>query len=267
MRIGLLAFAAWLAAPIALAQETPTPIPFAPVIPSVFTVEARTETLGDGGAQMSLEQAGYTLEIRAHADVFEATWNVNYVTTQGETYRFNPILMLGLPISLTLDSSGEPTGVADWESVQRELSERLARDTSSDFFSSAPPSHPRLAAAALAPSLATIAVCQNTNLRVGEPQRSERNYPPSHGFVMTARTFRELLSIDREAGAARIAFERHDETREEGQSAPLNVMTMRAECTVDLQSGVVREATLEATASGSLATTFTQRMHVTVTPQ
>src|SRR5262245_5308909 len=266
MRFGLLVIGAWLAAPIAFAQEASTPIPFAPAIGSAFTFEARTEIVSDDG-QTSVEQAGYTLQIRAHADAYEATWILNHATTQGETRRFNPTLILGLPISLTLNAAGEPTDVANWESAQKELSERLARDTSHDPFSGGLSSHPRLAAIELAMPLATTTVCQNTNLRVGEPHRTERNYPPSHGFVMMARTSRELTSIDREAGTARIAFERHDETREEGQSAPLNAMTMRAECTVDLQSGVVREADLEVTASGSLGAGFTQRTHVTVTPQ
>jgi hypothetical protein len=262
----------WCVAPHALAQEEPIRIPFAPAIPSVFAVSVRTETSWDGGAQTSVEDARYTLELRARNDAYEAIWTANDAQTNGRTYGFNPALMIGLPISLALNSSGEPSGVQDWPTVRQELVERLVRDERSDLILDGPPpeSQPRQAAISLAAPLAMIALCQGTDMRIGEIKHAEREYPPSHGFISTARTSRELRSIDREAGTARIVFVRLQETREEGETgnaASADVMTMRAECTVDLRSGVARNAVLEVTESGSLGDDFVRRSEVTVTPQ
>jgi hypothetical protein len=220
------------------AQEV-VPIPFAPSIPAVYTVnEQRTMIIREDGAeQTSTVRAEYRLEFRRRGGSIEVDWTVVSAEATGSTLfpLIDPTPLIGVPISLLLNDSGNPTNVTNWESIRHNLGEGP-----DDPGARLDALSPDFAANAVASPLMAISPCQNTSLQVGEPMRTEHDYPVQRRYVNVSK---ELREIDRTAQTAHIVFERVQGLRRELLAASGGVLTtVRADCIVDLETGVTQNA-------------------------
>jgi hypothetical protein len=241
MRIALLVLATWLFAPLALAQETVF-IPFAPAIPSTFLID-ESRTLNTNGVT-STARARYSLELRAPSPSYNAVLTLMSVEVSGaEKLEEDAARMalpqesiVGFPINLLLGPSGAPVELLNFEAVQQRL---YPGETNYPTFARyAPHLMP-----VVAEPLGVMAPCQNTALSVGQPVRREQEAPIDDGeYRSFVRTEKELRSVDQALGRAQITFTRVQGMRSGLESEPLHTLTIHAECTVDLQTGVVLSA-------------------------
>lgn len=246
----------------AFAQENVN-IPFAPTLPAAFNIEMHTVAQPEGLPVVE-QRVSYGVALRGAAPSYEAVLTV--VSADGEDpFGFDPAEeLIGFPgeLAVVLGPAGEPARVANWDVVRRKLQDR---NISLEFIAQREPRR----AVTLAPPLAMLAMCHNFNLPVGVPETTETASSPSEGVTMTFRTSREIQSINREAGVAQVAHLSRIEAREDGAAAdaePVQVIVTRAECVVDLQSGMARTGTVALTISGRLGGGSTTRMEIAVTP-
>jgi hypothetical protein len=269
----------------ALAQSAPVSIPFAPAAGSVWDVtEVRTRTArGEARDETKTSTAHATLTLSgADGDGFDANWVVNRLDAAGLSVTNEPDLFIGLDMPITLDAYGTPASIQDWPGlrrrifrVMRELTPESERDENWERTVSAVESaftqwSTGQAAQMLAPALAAMSLCHGTELGVGETVRGTVQLPNALGGPpIDASESLTLDSIDRASGVARLTYVRALDpesamvavreslvnlARQSGQSVEeiertFAGMTMthdtRAECVVDLATGMTRSVTHE----------------------
>jgi hypothetical protein len=189
-------------------------------------------------------------------------------------------MLVGVPIGLRLDASGAPEAIEDWAGLrvrvlqaieantpesQRTDEWRRGHEAAANMFASM---DDMVAARTFLPEVTILSLCQDTGLVPGEVLRSETLTPSPLGGA-PIRTFAsyELQSVDRDAGEARILFlsafdpqsaaasmreSAERIARETGRDAAavqreFEGFTLthnaRAECVVDLATGVTRSVT------------------------
>lgn len=212
-------------------------------------------------------------------------------------------LFVGVPLTLKLDQAGAPQTVVDWEGLRARIfavlqsatpeAERTsdwhrANETVERMFASMDPA---TAAQTIFPDISILSICQETSLRVGETQSFEGETPSVFGGspIPTVAQY-ELQAIDRTAGVATIIYDSSLEpeaaaasfrmameriARETGRDPAAGqpefaggtlAHTTRAECSVDLATGVTRSVTHTVTAVFG-GDSSTDRRVITLTPQ
>ena len=271
MRGIVIAVAVALSASAASAQENVS-IPFAPGLPAHYAI-SETRTIGDDDAQ-HITHTTYSLELRAPSDgegAFDATLTVVSTDGSGLNIGDENALLVDFPVLLSLEDDGGLRRVLNWEDVRAEWLRRRRRSEGSEDVDSPGwlNAGPERGAFFLGAPLSALEPCHKIDLPIGAPSTRTRETPAPPGVRVT-RTARELRAVDREAGTARIRFERSDEVHLESASEPpIYSSSMQVECVVDLRSGVARSGTMEMTiASGSpTESSSTMRFEITVTPQ
>ena len=252
-------------------------IPFAPSLPSTFVIdETRTVHVIIGDVDtVRVAHARYTFELRARGDSYRAVLSlvsVEELTDQPGEDGSAPIgialpsrALIGLPVELTLRSSGEPGELLNAEAVQQRF--RAERENSGSFESPVYERVPALLVGIVAAPLAAVSPCQNTSLTLNDPVTRESETPiETTTLVRVVRTEKVLRSVNQESGLARVEFNRVQGARER-DSDPNAILqhqlSIHATCDVDLESGVTRSAIVEMTSPDA----FTLRSELTVTPQ
>jgi hypothetical protein len=269
----------------AFAQSGSTEIPFAPSAGSEWNItEVRTRTgRGEGRDETKVATTRGTLTlIDRTRDGFRANWILNQINADGVTVTDEPQLLIGLNMGLMLDEAGAPVSVDEWPALRAQIfaameditpaaerteSWRRSIATIENLMSQWAPAH---AAQMLVPGIAVMSICQGTDLNVGEPVTATTRMPNALGGPpIDATESLTLVSMDRNVGVARLVYTRgldpesatasirqtlvnlaRDSGRpvEEIEQMFAN-MTMthdtRAECVVDLVTGVTRSATHE----------------------
>lgn len=199
--------------------------------------------------------------------------------------------LVGVPVLLSLDEAGAPNGLSDWPRLRatiiraiRESMPAAERDESwlrmieanEAWFSTWSPAE---AAQGLMPQIGVMSLCQQTGLAIGELRRSEELvHNPFGGALIPAHATVELISVDRGAGIANLirtseldpdaaalaqreTIERLAQTT--GRSADEvaaqfgahPTREVRAECVVDLATGVTRSVSyrLSVVVAGELS--------------
>lgn len=238
---------ATFASPGAAAEEA-RQLLFSPPLSVEYLVEQTdTQTFEGGGVVRSERMVTRSaLEFRQVEGAYEAEWTVK--TTEGVEPFGHQQLLVDLPIVFTLGPQGEPVDVVDWQRLRRQLVQRAIDTREADlldplFYEG---QSSRSAARMLMSPLLAIAPCHNATLSIGMPSASERESPiPNQDEVLVLRSSREVRSIDFEAGQARIVATFQNSVRGGGSDQLTDVTTMRTECAVDLQYGMVRHAVIE----------------------
>ncbi|HYD86379.1 MAG TPA: hypothetical protein VEA80_02790 [Vitreimonas sp.] len=269
----------------AFAQSAPTDIPFAPAANSAWNVtEVRTRVArGEGQDQTNVATTRGTLAIGARTpDGFDAIWTMNRIEAAGVTITDEPQLLIGVDMRLSLDEVGTPVSVQDWPRFRQNIFStveaitppaertegwRRSMTALQNLMAQWEASH---AAQLLASSIAVMSICQGTGLRVGEPVSASTHLPNALGGPPIAATESLTLdSVDGAAGVARLTYSRAlnpesatvairealvNLASQGGHSAEeiermFDGMTLihdtRAECVVDLATGVTRSVTHE----------------------
>lgn len=301
----LVAAAFWASA--SWAQERAVEIPFAPGARAVFDIrEVRTRTSTDQSGPNGEGRVQATLQILGAGAPYSATWTTNSVEADGVIVNDRTpgaaSFLIGVPIALTLDESGAPLVISDWDGLRQRIFQAVremtpegertdewlrATQATERMFNSM---NPTTAAQQLLPDISIISLCQHTGLTIGEPLRSETQTANVLGGppIQTSVSF-ELRSVDRQAGTANIEFTSSldpasvtasmRETmervlRETGRDraevmAEFEGVTLRhntrADCVVDLQTGVTRSVTHNVSISMGAAGTRSDRRVITVT--
>ncbi len=307
MRIGLILLAAACWASVAWAQERAVEIPFAPGESAVFDIrEVRTRTSTDQGGPNGESRIQATLQVGGAGAPYNATWTTNSVEADGIVVNGRTpgaaSLLIGVPVALTLDDSGTPMAISDWDGLRQRIFQAVREMTPEDertgewlrttqaterMFSSRSPA---TAAQQFFPAITIMSLCQHKGLAIGEPLRSETQTANVLGGppIQTSVAF-ELQSVDRQAGTANIIFtssldpasamssmretmERvlretgrdRAEVMAEFEGVTLDHST-RAECVVDLQTGVTRTVTHNVSISMGVPGARSDRRVITVT--
>lgn len=257
----------------ASAQENVS-IPFAPTLPARYAISEMRSMSADGEERVT--HSNYTLELRAPADGgdgFDAALTVTSTDNDGLHAGAENLMLVYFPVLLSLENDGRPHTVRNWQDARAAWLRRARLEDDFAEFSSTTwlEMGPENGAALLAPPLSAIEPCHNTEQAIGSPLVRSREAPLRGGRgVRVTRTTRELRGVDREAGTARIRFERVDELHFQSTSEPADsTSTMRIECTVDLRSGMARDGRMEMTVAAPppMDSTVTIRFEITVTPQ
>lgn len=244
------------------------PIPFAPPIPSVFLVEEAHSVRSHIGETKAGASRARLEFLERDGTAFRILWTV--LEAEGERLPGLDVadLLVGMPLSLTLDAGGAPRGVADLGSLRAHLLEDVDGDYERELplflrNAEAPPS---LAAMVLTPPLAVTSSCQNTNLDPGVPSQSEQSRSIEGDFLSHRRVTKELRSVD--ADTAHVVATTLSEVRGPAGAASSSVPSTltRLECVLDRPSGVVRSATYSVGISGE-AEEWSIHMRISVTAQ
>lgn len=307
--IRLCAAFAILSSTSAWGQQGAVEIPFAPDALATFAVEeVRTRTSTDQRGPNGIGRVSATLEIVGGAPPYQAIWTTHRVEAGGQVIDGSQPgaanLLIGMPVSITLDESGAPQAIADWEGLRQRVfhalrditpeNERTAEwqraiEATERMFASM---NPNTAAQTMFPDISIMSLCQHTGLTIGQPLRSETMTPNVLGGppIRTSVSY-ELQQVDRSAGLAKILFTSSLDpasamasmretvervTRETGRdpaavAAEFEGVTLnhdaRAECSVDLQTGVTRSVTHRVTVSMGAAGRRTDERIITISPR
>lgn len=272
MRIAIAAVAALLFSGVARAQEV-TEIPFAPGANSTWRVEetrVRTNTSDAARNRDSVTRATWRIGAETE-EGYTATWTTEEVRAEGVVERGeNFPQFVGALMSIELDFAGAPSNVEDWPGTRRRIMQAVA-DISDDDDPAAFAAVERMmagwtpaqAAQILLQTLSVMSTCHHTGLAVGAPLEAETLVANPFGGEGIAGTERlELLSVDRATNTARLRYTRsldpasatraimtglRNMAREAGNEAQMEEIEgmslthdTRADCEVDLQTGVTR---------------------------
>lgn len=214
-------------------------------------------------------------------------------------------LLVGMPVGLELAENGSPSAVQNWPEFQRhviaavteltpaaERTEqwRLATEATQRLFASMSASN---AARLLFQDVGIMAICQHTGLVVGQPLHSETMTPnPLGGSPIRTLVTYELVGVDESAGSARIVFSSAfdpesvaasvremiqramqetgrtptDEELESQRNMTLS-QNARAECVVDLNTGIARSIVYDVVIDMGSQGRRTDRRELTITPR
>ena len=295
---------------VSTAHAQTVEIPFNPSDRTVLDIqETRTRTSSDPRGPNGTGNITATLEISGRRPPYAATWTTTEVRANGEVITQGSPgaaqLLVGMPIGLDLAEDGSPSAVRNWPEFQQrvvaavteltppaERTEewRRATEATQRVFASMSASD---AARLLFQDVGIMALCQHTGLTMGEPVRSETMTPnPLGGSPIRTLVTYELVSVDRAAGVARIAFSSSFDpesaaasiremvermTRETGrpltaeelesQRSMTVAQTARADCTVDLRTGIARSVVYDVSIEAGPQGRRTDRRELTITPR
>jgi hypothetical protein len=267
----------------AFAQEIDSP--FSPPATAVYDIEeTRTRTSSEQRTANGTGIVRATLEIRGSDAPYQATWTTNSVDAGGVHLDARSpgaaALLIGVPMQLTLNESGAPLAIQDWDGLRQRVFRLLAENTPKNertaewrqahqtaerMFAAM---KPETAAQTLFADVAVMSLCQGVRLEIGKPLRSDAMMPNALGGppIRAIITY-ELLSADRQAGVARILYTSTLDppsatasirssmeriTRETGRDVAAVerewegvtvTHNTSAECVVDLKTGVTQRIT------------------------
>lgn len=189
-------------------------------------------------------------------------------------------LLVGVPIGFTMDENGAPNGLADWDGLRAQVFDVMrtlgvnelttpegerAMEAGERMIAAWTPAQ---AAQIFMADVSIMSLCHNTSLRLGEVVRSDITLPNMLGGPsLQGRAAYELLGVDDATRTARIVYtseldpasasaaiaeslerilretgQNADDVREQFANLRLAHNT-RAECVVDLDTGVTRNVT------------------------
>jgi len=214
-------------------------------------------------------------------------------------------LLVGMPIGLDLAEDGSPSAVQDWPDVRQRVMSvvteltpaaerteewRRANEATQRLFASMSPSD---AARLLFQDVGIMALCQHTGLTLNQPLQSETMTPNPLGGspIRTLVTF-ELTGVDQDAGVAHIVYSSAFDpesvtasvremiermTRETGRTLTTEelesqrnitlVHNARAECVVDLRTGIARSIVYDTAIDMGSQGRRADRRELTITPR
>jgi hypothetical protein len=214
-------------------------------------------------------------------------------------------LLVGMPIGLDLAENGSPSAVQNWPELQRRVMSvvteltptaerteewRRAHEATERLFASMSPSD---AARLLFQDVGIMALCQHTGLTLNQPLQSETMTPnPLGGSPIRTLVTYELTSVNQNAGVAHVVYSSAFDpisvaasvremiermTRETGRTLSAEelesqrsmtlVHNARAECVVDLRTGVARSIVYDTTIDMGSQGRRTDRRELTITPR
>jgi len=285
--VAAIAVAAW--ASLAAAETAPVEIPFSPSANSGWQItETRTRVArGEGQDSTRTATTRGTLTINAASQHgFGASWIVDQIDAAGMVVTNEPELLVGLTMRVTLDEAGAPTAVEDWPGLRQRIMRAVeeltpAAERTQEWRRGVTAMDGLMAqwgaghaAQLLVPSVAVMSICQGTGLIIGEPVSAVSQLPNALGGPpIDATETLTLTSVDRTAGVARLTYLRQLDpesatiaireslinlARQSGRPVAEIEQTFanmslthdtRAECVVDLRTGVTRSVTHEVVVS------------------
>lgn len=214
-------------------------------------------------------------------------------------------LLVGMPVGLELAEDGSPSAVLNWADFQQRVigavTELTPQSERTEEWRRATEATQRLfasmsagdAARLLFQDVGIMAICQHTGLAVGQPLHSETMTPnPLGGSPIRTLVTYELVGVDESAGSARIVFSSAfdpesvaasvremiqramretgrtptDEELESQRNMTLS-QNARAECVVDLNTGIARSIVYDVSIDMGSQGRRTDRRELTITPR
>lgn len=211
---------AWtlLTTSLASAQEAgqTLALPYQPAIGTDYSVViVRTKTATKNGTSNRVE-AKITARLQIQEEIpdgYLAEWEARSIEVGSVSIAEQPDLFVGVPIQVELAADGTPVSIPDWSRVRQRIAATLrqrqvADDATLKLVEALMQNwSEEMAAGALLPELAIAALCQGTDLSLGQPVSSTYQLPNMLGGPpLEAEGTYSLVSIDEAAGQAHVSW-------------------------------------------------------------
>lgn len=293
---------AWtlLTTSLAGAQEAgPTlALPYQPAIGTDYSVViVRTKTVTKNGTSNRVE-AKITARLQIQEEIpdgYLAEWETRSIEVGSVSIAEQPDLFVGVPIQVELAADGTPISIPDWSRVRQRIAATLRQRQAADeatlklVEASMQNWSEEMAASALLPELAIAALCQGTDLSLGQPVSSTYELPNMLGGPpFEAKGTYSLVSIDEAAGSAHVNWQQDVDESQFTDIIRQSMNSIRqqkglpddnsdfaakrhdaADCKVSMSSGVTEEvyhAAAVETTSPEATETRTDERRVKISP-
>jgi len=268
------------------------PLAYQPQIGAEYSfviVRTKTETKNDKSNSVDVKITARLQIQEESSDGYLAEWETLSIEVGTMLIAEQPDLFVGVPIQVELAADGTPISIPDWPGVRQRIAatlrqQQVADDATLKLVEGLMQGWPEdIAARVLLPELAIAALCQGTDLPVGQPVSSIYELPNTFtGPPLEAKGTYSLLSVDDAADLAHISW-RQDVAESQFTDAIRQTMNSirrqkgladdnsnfaakrhdAAECKVRMSSGLAEEvhhaATVETTSPEATETRTDER--------